>query len=449
MKAAEGVGGAPCAPTPATAANADGRRAAIGSAVLLVENLLRMSVVALVSFWIARQLGPGPFGLLNLASALTAVGQVLATMGLEVPVVTRLARGAHRAALLRKVLELRLRAALVVLALVALAAVALRPHDPAAQAVVVVVALSLVAAVPVSLELAFKAAVAPWPMALARLAATLLAAAAKLAVLWAGGSLLALAWTVVLESLLLAAFTAWAYWRHRPAGAPTRAAPGTAAPEVAALRREAWPLAGAALANMLLLKLDLLMVGALADDVTTGHYALAQKICEVLYLAPFLVLESTYPLLARREAPAREPLLFDLAVAASVVAMAINLLFGPALVTFFFGAGYADTAPLLTVLGLACPFVGLDVARTRWLVAQGAQARVWLYPAAGAALALPAHALSIPHFGAVGAAAVSVAAWAFATLGCSALDRAARPLAGLMWQALWPWGRLWRRWRSL
>jgi O-antigen/teichoic acid export membrane protein len=46
------------------------RRNLFSSSVLVFETALRLGLVALVSFWIARSFGPEQFGLLNFASAL-------------------------------------------------------------------------------------------------------------------------------------------------------------------------------------------------------------------------------------------------------------------------------------------------------------------------------------------------------------------------------------------
>ena len=61
------------------------RRALMGSSILVAENVLRLGLVATVSLWIAHQLGPAQFGLLNHASALVAVFWSAALLGLDTP----------------------------------------------------------------------------------------------------------------------------------------------------------------------------------------------------------------------------------------------------------------------------------------------------------------------------------------------------------------------------
>ena len=74
------------------------RRALMGSSILVVESILRLGLVAAVSLWIAHELGPARFGLLNHVSALVAVFLWAAMLGLETPLTARLAHSATAAA---------------------------------------------------------------------------------------------------------------------------------------------------------------------------------------------------------------------------------------------------------------------------------------------------------------------------------------------------------------
>ena len=50
---------------------------------MIFDRVLRMAVGIYVTVWVARYLGPGQFGLLNYAFALTAILSLLSTLGLE------------------------------------------------------------------------------------------------------------------------------------------------------------------------------------------------------------------------------------------------------------------------------------------------------------------------------------------------------------------------------
>lgn len=455
------------------------RRLAWGTGLLWLESALRLGTVAVVAMLIARAVGPAGFGLLNLASALAALGTVALSRGLEWPLISAVASGRlDTASAVRRLLRVRLFTALAALALAALAATVLRPGDGAAQAVVVIVALGIVAAVPLGLELGFRARAQPLPGALARLAGTLLASAAKLGVLAVGdaeadprGVVLALAVCVVLETAVSAAVLALAWWRsERPPAAAGRSAPAWAGHDLArdatrdpwpGLQQAARPLWASALVGVLLIKLDLLVVGALLGDAAAGRFALAAKLVEVLCLLPVLMLDQWQPLRLARgaqggSASAARPgqgdtALFDAAFGFGVVLALANLVLAPWFVPALFGPDYADTVPVLQCLGLAVPLIALDAARQRWMAAQASVSsppRLGLHLGAALLVAVPLWPLAAWSLGAVGVAAVSVLAWAVATVLAPQLDGRAVDLAAHSRRALWPWARLGRMLRE-
>lgn len=429
--------GAPApACTPAPAASGVLR----GSAILLAESAVRVAVTALLSLWIAHRVGAAGFGLLTLASALAALGTVLMAQGLDLPVVARLARGAAPGRWLGAALVLRLAAALAVLALLVTAALWLRPHDKASQAVIMVVALCVLGYAPGVVDMGFRARAQPAPAALARLAATLLAAAAKVLALALHASLVWLAWAIVLEAVLASAFLFGA-WRRT--GDARLQWPGRR--RLRLLWRQGAPLGLATLLSVAQIKADVLVLGALAAGATVGHYALAQKLGEVLLLVPVVVMDLTFAMLLRSAWPAvvQDTWLFDVASATAQAVALLNALLAPLLVALFFGADYAAAAPLAQVLGLGAVALALDAARQRWLLRHGLQALAWRVGLLGLTVTLGLLAVAVPRWGAAGAAGAMVLAGLLTAGLAPLLDSRLRPLASLQWRALWPWRRLW------
>jgi glycosyltransferase involved in cell wall biosynthesis/O-antigen/teichoic acid export membrane protein len=468
------TGDEPPAPAVAASTIATPRtRLVLGTALLWLESALRLATVAAIAVMVARAVGPAAFGLLNVASALAAVGTVALSRGLEWPLISALASGRlHEAEAVPWLLRVRLGTALAALALATIAALLLRPDSPAAQAVIVIVAASVVAAVPMGAEVVFRARAEPLPGALARLVGTGVATLAKLAVVAALARGLALetalpllALCIVLESAVASAllWRAWQTWGQRSARRPPGADAAIdldTAGQRSALAAAARPLWASALVAVLLIKLDLLIVGALLGDEAAGTYAVAAKWVEVLCLLPVLLLDQWQPLrLAGRQTGAAtdavpdDASLFDTAFAFGVAVAVANLVSAPWLVPAVFGAAYAQSVPLVQLLGLAVPLIALDAARQRWLAAQtrsGAAAlpRLGLHMGLALLVALPLWPLAVAGLGAIGAAAVSLGAWAVATLLAPTLDRRSAGLAGMSRRALWPWGRLLERWRD-
>jgi polysaccharide transporter, PST family len=437
------------APTP--------RRVVVSSVILVTESVLRVAVTALVSFWIARRLGPEGFGILNAAMAMTWMLLVVAGLGLDVPAVLRLARArsqAQSASVLTTVLLLRLAAALPALAAAALLAWLLHGDDATALAVSLIVALVIVGYAPSVLDVWFRSRTQALPLSSARLAATVLSGAAKLWVLMHGADLVLLAWAVVVEAVAYSALLGLSLWRiaERPRGPWCWDA--TLARE---LLRQAAPLLIAAAVVMVYMKSDVVLLSALSNHTQTGLYALAQKLSEVLYIVPVAIVDSLYPALAARrqtadaqagEGAAADQLMFDLAVASALIVVVASLALAAPLVRWIFGEAYAPTIGLFAVHAWTCVAVALDTARQRWLVAAGLQRRAPWLAGSGAAVAIALNLALVPWLGAMGAACTALAAAIVSALASSFLWHDLRPVARMQCRALWPWARLWRRWQG-
>lgn len=426
------------------------RRSLMGSSILVAENVLRLGLVAAVSLWIAHQLGPAQFGLLNHASALVAVFWSAALLGLDTPLTARLATTPQPGLALGSAIALRVSTGVLGSAVALAAALLLRGDEPEAVLLTAIVALVVPLSAPFVVDAWFKAqgdAVAP---AVARLSATLLSCAVKIGVLLAGGGVVALAWTVALESLLVAAALLLAYRRRAPAAAAHRLAVKGA--QMAALLRESWPFMLSALAVAACMKIDVVMLGVLAGNEQTGLYSLSQKLCEVLYLVPVVVVDVLFPQLVRHHAlhgssAAPSQVFFDMAFAAAllatVLAIACVVLALPAL----FGEPYRPTVGIFVVHAWTCLGIALNHARFKWMAATGRQGLAPWVALLGLVLAVALHAVLIPLHGAMGAAVGTVAAFLVSGWLVSYLFPSLRPAAAMQTRSLWPWGRLWREWR--
>jgi PST family polysaccharide transporter len=429
------------------------RRVALSSATLMAESVLRLGLTAAVSFWIARSLGPAQFGLLNFASALMAIFLGVSALGLEIPLVLRLAQGQPAGPLLAAALVLRAGAALGALGCCAALAFALHADDPQALAVTLIVALALLGYVPSVFDCWFKARVEAVAPSVVRLTATVLSLAAKLACLAWGGGVVALAWTVALEALVYGSLLGLAWWRsgarrQRRLRWPERT-------QLARLLRDSLPYLVSSTATVVAMKVDVVLLGALSTHAQTGVYSLVQKLSETLCILPVALIDSAYPVLSRKsiDAPpsagAPGQLLFDLAAACAMLASAAGVLLAGPVIGLCFGSVYDAAVPLFHLHAWTCIAIALSAARFRWMATLGLQRHAPAVTVAGAVFNLALNALLIPQFGAWGAAWAALVSAFGAGLAASFLIRDLRPLGVMQLRALWPWHRLFAQWLYL
>lgn len=425
------------------------RRALMGSSILVVESVLRLGLVAAVSMWIAYQLGPAQFGLLNYASALVAVFCMGAMLGLDTPVTARLTTAENPGLILGSAILLRVLTGTVGIAVALGAGYLLRGGEAEAILLIAIVALMVPLSAPHVVDAWFKArndAVAP---AVARLSATVLSCGAKVGCLLMGGGVVALAWTIALESLLVATALLLAYRFRVPAGPTGRLHFQWA--KMKELFRETLPFAFTVLAISAYMKIDVVMLGALSSNEQTGLYSLSQKLCEVLYLVPVIVVDVLFPQLVRHQAvqgqTAPPQIFFDLAFVAALSATVLSIGFVVVAVPALFGEPYRPTVGIFVVHAWACLGIALNYARYKWMAATGRQSLAPWVALLGLALALTLHLLLIPAWGAMGAAAATVVAFLTSGWLSSYLFPSLRQAGAMQTRALFPWGRLWREWR--
>ncbi len=419
---------------------------AISSAVLLTENLIRLIAVVLVSFWMARQLGPGQFGILNFASAFMAILLAVAAMGLDTPVILRLTHASRPGALLGTALLIRGIASLVVFALGLLIALLLKQGDHLSLQATWIVSLCILAYTFNTLDFWFKAHTASAAPALARTAASLLGIGAKVAFLLMGLGVVALAWTITLEAVLAGIGLVLAYlWSTKNSPQDKLSLDPS---EIRPLLKESLPYLWSSVAVLLYMKVDVVMLGYLSSKQETGIYSLAQKLSEVLYMVPVVLIDSAYPTLARKFLAAQSDqashgqMLFDLAVGGSLVAVALAmLLVGPA-ITLVFGSEYTASIDIFRLHAWSCVAIALNTARHRWLATVGLQRHAPTVTLIGLVLNLAMNVVLIPAMGAMGAAIATVVSYFVSGYFTSYLIPPLREIGQMQTRSLWPWLRL-------
>lgn len=429
------------------------RQVATSSALLLVENLIRLSVVALVSFWIARQLGPAQFGVLNFASALVAILLSLSTLGLDTPVILRLTRSEDPGSVLKAALAMRSIAAIVMFAAALGLAWLLKRHEPTALLVTWVASLSILAAVLTVYDYWFKAKTLPVRPAVARIAGTLLSSGAKVACLLLGLGVVALAWTIALEALIsgIGIFLAYRSIRHGFSVANWRIDWQL----VFQLVKDGWPYMLSAAVVVAYMKIDVVMLGYLSSNTETGIYSLAQKISEVLCIVPVVLIDSAYPILAKKFVDSNSKngvhgqMLFDLAVGGSMLATLFAVALAAPIINTLFGAGYEQSIGIFYLHAWSCIAIALNTARHRWLAAIGLQKYVPVVTVVGLIANVGINLILIPAYGAMGAAIATLVSYFLSAYFSSFFLKPLREIALMQTRSLWPWFRLYRAARIL
>jgi PST family polysaccharide transporter len=422
-------------------------RAILGNAAwLMLEKILRVLVGVFVSAWVARYLGPERFGALNYALALVAIFAVLANAGLDRIVVRDIAREPEQKdVLLGSAFAIKVGGGLAALACALVAGVLLSGTDALLPWLVLPAALALVFLPFDTVDLWFQSQLKARVAVMARNAVLVAMALVRIALVLAGAPLWAFAWAVFLDGALTAAALAAAYRMQRARLSAWRCD----AARFRSLLREGWPLILASLMVSTYVKIDQVMLGAMAGAEAVGVYAAAVSLSEPWYFVPVAIVMSVAPALARHRD--EDPALYEkrfiqlfraLLLVSVAMALPLSLAADP-LVALLFGDNYRGAGPVLTVHVWAVIFVAWALVGGQYLVLEGLT-RITLHRTAlGALINVALNLLWIPRYGALGCAWATLISYAAVSFFMFQTP-ATRRCLGWMLRALAPGSLRWR-----
>lgn len=383
---------------------------------LFADKIVRLAVGLVVWTWLARYLGPEQFGLFNYASAFVSLFAVVASLGLNSVVVRDLVKNPLEAEVtLGTAFILQLIGGAVAFGLAVFIIRIIRPDDRAAEAIVYVLGLAMVLKATEVVKYWFESKVQSKYSVWLENSAFVLFSGVRVMLMLVGASLVAFAWAVFAEGLVVAVGLLWVYgrcggrlhfWRGQHVCAK-------------ALLRESWPLILSGLAVMLYMRIDQVMLGEISSVESVGIYSAAVRVSEVWYFVPMSIIASAFPRLLQTKIDdhayrRRFQQLYNLMVALALgVAVPMTFLSGWIVVQMF-GPMYEEAGSILSINIWAGVFVALGLASSQWLLIEGLEKVIFYRTLLGAIVNISANSALIPLFGATGAAIATVISYGIA-----------------------------------
>jgi O-antigen/teichoic acid export membrane protein len=396
---------------------------------LLFDRIVRLGVGLVVGVWIARYLGPQPFGVMSYALAFVGLLSSVATLSLGEIVVRDLVREpGTTGATMGSALALQAIGGAVAFGVTLLAIGYARPDDEISRSAVTILAMLLLVKAVDVVRYWFESKLQSRYVVWTETGVALLFAAAKVTLILLHAPLMAFIWALLAEGLigaagLLAIFAmrggGMRAWHIRPQRVKT-------------LLADSWPLMLSGMAIMVYMRIDQIMLGQLLGDESVGIYTAAVKISEIVYFIPMSIAASAFPAIVevrkRDEALYYRRLqrLYDLMVALSLaVALPVTFL-SDWMVTFLFGSAYRAAGPVLAIHIWAGVFVFLGVAGAKWYIVENLQKISLLNTSLGAAANIVLNYIFIPRWGVAGAAWATVVSYAIVAYLCDSFNAKTR-----------------------
>lgn len=401
---------------------------------LFLGRILHITVGLILTIWIARYLGPEQFGLLSFATALVGLSGALAGLGLKDIVVRDIVRNpAGKEETLGTAALLLFFGGLLAYGLILGTIFMLRPDDLLAKALVAILGSATLFKASDVAAYWFESQVLSKYSVWAQVGSFFIFAAIKGMLILNDAPLVAFAWATLAEASLVALMMSTFICLRESTLRRLRITIFRAKE----LLMDSWPLLLSSMTIMIYMKIDQIMLGQMVGDEAVGIYSTAVRISEAWYFVPMMIVISVFPAILetkrRSEAQYHQRMqdLYDLMVWLSIaVALPMSFLSTP-IVTALFGEAFAASGHVLTIHIWAAVFVFLGFASSRWFLAENLQFLSFQRTAFGAVVNVLLNWLTIPHYGAIGAAIATVVSQAAAGWLFDALHPVTREMFGM------------------
>ena len=338
---------------------------------LISDKIIRMAIGLFVAAWVARYLGPDQYGLLNFSLALVALVGVLSNLGLQELIIRNIVKDPEkRDDLLGTAFVIKAVGGILVFIFSILITFLIRPDDLTSHVLVIIIAAGPIFQSFDVIEFYFKSQVKAKYSVIAKSISFLVINVLKVVLIILEAPLIAFAFAVTADILLGSASLVAAYklsgkfirkWKMNLAQAKEFLAEG-------------YLLGISAIAVLIYMRIDQIMIGQLLGDKEVGLYSAAVKLSEVWYVIPLALIQSVAPVLVKsyneniHKYNYRLQKLFNLLTLIGLVIAVPTIFLSGWIVEIVFGGAYSNSSGIFAIHIWSIIFVGWGLLRNHILV---------------------------------------------------------------------------------
>jgi len=373
---------------------------------LFAEKIIRMVVGLFVGVWVARYLGPEKFGLLSFAQSFVGLFTIFATLGLDEIVVRELVKNeSKKDSLVGTTFWLKLVGAIIVLLLLAFA-VNFTSNDYETNIFVFIIASATIFQSFNIVDYYFQSKVMVKYVVYANFICLSFSSILKIVLILNNASLLAFAWAVLFDSIVLAFGLVYFFLKHSTFRIYNLIFYKSTAID---LLKTSWPLIFSGAVLMIQARIDQVMIKEMINSVEVGFYSAAIKLIEAFVFIPVMLKISLYPSIINSKINSAEiyknrllnfyrlNFLLFLAVALPI------FLFSEQIVLFLFGFQYQSVGILLSLMVIRLFFTNMGVARSAYILNENLMKFSLATMTLGTITNITLNYLWIPEYGSKGA----------------------------------------------
>lgn len=404
------------------------RRYFANTSWLLGEKILRMVVGLFVGVWVARYLGPEKFGLLSYAQSFVWLFATIATLGLDGIIVRQLVKEeSKRDVLLGTAFCLKLIGAIGVLLGLTIA-INFTSNDRYTNILVFIIASATIFQSFNVIDFYYQANVLSRYVVYANVISLFFSSIIKIVLILYEAPLVAFAWTIVFDSVVLAVGFIYFYLHNQFSFRAWKFKKSIAV----SLLKDSWPLILSGMVISIYMKIDQVMIKEMMNAEAVGQYAAAVRISEAWYFIPVVISASLFPAIINAKKQSEElyyvrlQKLYGLMIWLAI-AIALPMTFlSDWVVHLLYGGQFNQAGSVLMIHIWAGVFVSLGVASGMWLLNENLQIFSTINTTIGAIVNVVLNYILIKRIGIEGAAWATLISYCVAAYLCLVLSKKTR-----------------------
>jgi PST family polysaccharide transporter len=379
-----------------------------------MDKLSKLFPGIIIMALIARHLGPEEFGIWNYALALTTIIGSVAILGMDKLAVKELLNNEQQqGSIVATVILMRIVAGVVCMAVSISIVLFTQKHRQLYLYCTIFSALIIILQSFDVLDYFYQAKNNVKRVIIPKVAVFIAFCLVKLGIIFLDGALIAFLWASVIELVVTYFIIIVVYVSHNATTFTWRI--DTALAQT--LLMQSWPLMLSNLVVVLFMKIDLVLLDALANPAELGKYVGAARISELWYAIPTVISVAMLPGLIQKKKSSRQAYLLTLekwlrlSFWLSVVISLLVTLTAHFIIPFLYGPGYRAAAWMLMIHIWASIPVFMSIVLVQYLFVEG-EYKIYLYGnISGLIVNAGINFFLIPRYGGIGAAIATVAAY--------------------------------------
>ena len=376
------------------------------SAWMMAEYALKVVSGIFVGIYVARYLGPEKFGTLNYAIAVVTIFMATSRMGMEAILVRDLSTyPSQRNAYMSTAFVIMSTAAMLAFLLLN-TSIYFFEEDLNTQLYVWILSISILSQTFIIIEYNFQSQVLAKYPSLSKSIALGISATIKVFLVWLQADPIFFSMSYALDHLLVAALLLYLH-KHKKQISFTSGFDKTL---VKPLVKSAWPMILAAVAGMLYMRTDQIMIKNMLGAQQLGSYSAATRIYEGWILISVVLSLSLLPAIVKLKS--QSSALYESGLSKLIAALfwiclifaVISTIYGRDIITISFGQEFIDANSVLIILSWATMFNAIGSVTARYLTIEKMEKKIAFRTFIGLAINVTLNWFLIPNIGIDGAA---------------------------------------------